>query len=191
MQVAALGDARYMSNKSARNPENLAASSTVKKQASNNVLKLHWTPVPARGKIRVYVCDHQAAKKDPTLPATLNSSCDLAKFVRYVLPGILEEMKAEHGWNNLPREVVHDKASYMVSPFHDRLNVGFADALEGSGLRSWVGTAAGSAQWLCARFADVYPHESAISHTSRVRYLKAGRQCGRCRHCSQCNVRFS
>ena len=75
---------------------------------------------------------------------------------------------AEHGWNNLPREVVHDKASYMVSPFHDRLNVVFADALAGSGLRSWVGTAADSAQWLCARFADVYPHESAISHIRRL-----------------------
>ena len=41
----------------------------------------------------------------------------------------------------------------------------FAGALGNSGLRSWVGTAAGSAEWLCARFADVYPHDSSISHT--------------------------
>ena len=31
-----------------------------------------------------------------------------------------------------------------------------------------MGTAVGSAQWLCARFADVYPHESAISHIRRL-----------------------
>ena len=47
-----------------------------------------------------------------------------------VLPGILQDMKQEYGWNTLPREVVHDKASYMVSLFRDRLNVVFADFLE-------------------------------------------------------------
>ena len=56
----------------------------------------------------------------------------------------------------------------MASPFHDRLNVVFADALEANGLRSWVGSAADSAGWLCARFADVYPHETAISHIRRL-----------------------
>ena len=98
----------------------------------------------------------------------LNNSVGLAKFVRNVLPGILEDMKQEYGWNTLPREVVHDKASYMVSPFQDRLNVVFADSLEAGGLRSWVGTASDSAGWLCARFADVYPHETAISHIRRL-----------------------
>ena len=47
-----------------------------------------------------------------------------------VLPRILQDMKQEYGWNTLPREVVHDKASYMVSLFRDRLNVVFADFLE-------------------------------------------------------------
>ena len=63
-------------------------------------------------------------------PDKLNNSVGLAKFVRNVPPGILQEMKQEYGWSSLPREVAHDKASYMVSPFHDRLNVVFADALE-------------------------------------------------------------
>ena len=31
-----------------------------------------------------------------------------------------------------------------------------------------MGTAADSAQLLCARFADVYPHDSAISHIRRL-----------------------
>ena len=56
----------------------------------------------------------------------------------------------------------------MVSPYHDRFNVVFADALEANGLRSWVGPASDSAGWLCARFADVYPHETAISHIRRL-----------------------
>ena len=85
--------------------------------------------------------------------------------MRNVLPGTLEDMKQEYGWSSLPREVVHDKASYMVSPFHDMLNVVFADALEANRLRNWLGSASGSAEWLCERFADVYPHEAAISHT--------------------------
>ena len=168
MQMAALGDARYMSKNSARNANNFSTASTAKKQASSTVLKVHWTPVLARGKLRVYVCDAKAAKRDPTLPDKLNNSVGLAKFVRNVLPGILEDMKQEYGWSTLPREVVHDKASYMVSPFHDRLNVVFADALEANRLRSWVGSASDSADWLCARFADVYPHETAISHIRRL-----------------------
>ena len=39
----------------------------------------------------------------------------LAKFVAHVLPGILETMKARHRWATVPRVIVHDKASYMVT----------------------------------------------------------------------------
>ena len=109
-----------------------------------------------------------AALLDDRLLAKLNDSVGLAKFVESVLPGILKEMAQQHGWRTLPRTVVHDKASYMVSPHHDRLNVTFARALGKAGLQSWVGTACSSAAWLAARFADVYPHETAISHIRRL-----------------------
>ena len=40
-----------------------------------------------------------------------------------------------------------------------------------------VGSAADFAGWLCARFADVYPHEAAISHIRRL--LDHGFTCAR------------
>ena len=43
----------------------------------------------------------------------LNDSESLARFVRHVLPGVLDEMREAHGWPNIPRTIVHDKASYM------------------------------------------------------------------------------
>ena len=167
-QVAARGDSRYMSKGARREGINLRAPDTAKKQGGSNVLKVHWTPVLCRGKVRIYVCDPAAALLDDRLPAKLNDSAGLAKFVENVLPGILKEMAQQHGWRTLPRAVVHDKASYMVSPHHDRLNVAFARALGKAGLQSWVGTACSSAAWLAARFADVYPHETAISHIRRL-----------------------
>lgn len=167
-QVAALGNARWMSKHSARDNENLAASEAAIKQAGNNVRKVHWTPVLCRGKIRIYVCDAAAAEDDDLLPKKLNHSAELGKFVRNVLPGILSEMAEAHGWHSVPRTVVHDKASYMVAPHHDRLNTVFAAALEEGGFRSWIGSPADPGNWLAARFADVYPHETAISHIRRL-----------------------
>ena len=117
----------------------------------------------------MYVCDGKGAERDPTLPDKLNNSVGLAKVVRNVLPGTLADMKQEYGWSSLPRQVMHDTANYMVSSFHGKLNVVFADALGANRLRSWVGSASDSAEWLCARFADVYPHEAAISHIRRLR----------------------
>ena len=164
MQVAALGPRRYMSPGAALDPENLQADPVVKKQAGPAVVKVHWTPVLCRGKIEVYVCDASAAVKDPRLPSKLNNSSDLAKFVRNVLPDILGQMRARYGWKTLPRTVVHDKASYMVSTRNDQLNDIFACALRQGGLKSWVGDLGATADWLSPRFGDVYPHETAISH---------------------------
>ena len=48
------------------------------------------------------------------------------------------------------------------------MNAVFAGALQEAGLHSWIGDAAADASWLSARFADVYPHETAISHVRRL-----------------------
>ena len=117
-----------------------------------------------RGLIEVYVCDLDAALVDPSLPRKLNDRANLAKVVQNVLPGILRAMKAKYGWTALPRTVVHDKASYMVTSPHSQLNGLFASALHRAGLKSWVGEADVSAAWLAPRLGDVYPHETAISH---------------------------
>ena len=58
---------------------------------------MHWAPVFARGKVFVYTCDSKKASRDPKLPAHLNHSADIAKFVQHVLPGILEQMRQEYG----------------------------------------------------------------------------------------------
>ena len=93
---------------------------------------------------------------------------NLGKFVQYILPGVLEEMQEEHGWNNLPRTVVHDKASYMVSPSSQRLNVTFANSMKKCGFRRWVGDIGDPADWMCGTFGDVYLHETMISHIRRL-----------------------
>ena len=167
-QIAALGSSRYMSPRSRFDNVNLAASDAAKRQAGGNVVKVHWTPVLCRGKIRIYVCNPDDAARDPRLPIKLNSGEGIAKFVNHVLPEVLAEMQRAYGWGTRPRTVVHDKASYMVSPALDRLSVTFAEALTSAGLRSWVGTGADSASWLSSRFSDVYPHETAISHVRRL-----------------------
>ena len=90
----------------------------------------------SEGKVRIYVCCPEAAKEDPTLPAKLTDSQKLAKFIRRVLPDELAKMKAKYRWPDLPRVVVHDKASCMVSWTHERLSVIFAGALAGAGFTS-------------------------------------------------------
>ena len=150
-QVAAMGCSKWMSAESNRKGVNLRAPHTAKKQAGKNVLQVHWTPVFARGKIHIYVCDADAASRDATLPAKLNDSRNLSKFIRTVLPAILTDMKAKYKWANIPRTVVHDKASYMVTPHHDRLQLVFASALREGGFTSWVGDKSASCQWLTAK----------------------------------------
>ena len=97
----------------------------------------------------------------------MNDGPELAKFVKHVLPGILEEMQEEHRWHRMPRTVVHDKASYFVAPRRQCLASSFADALHGAKLKSWLGDADADCSWLAGRLGDVYPHETAISHIRR------------------------
>ena len=75
-------------------------------------------------------------KTDPEYPQKLNDSVNLAKFVRNILLGILDDMKVEYGWRTLPRTIVHDKASYMVTSRYDRVQVVFAQALQAAGFKS-------------------------------------------------------
>ena len=166
LEVAAMGKWKWMSKKSSRKGLNPRAPATATKQASQSVTQVHWTPVFAKGKIRIYMCDPEAAKEDKDLPVKLNDAANLAKFVQNVLPRVMEEMKEAHGWSSIPRTVIHDKASYMVSPLHDRLNRTFSDALKKAGLRSWVGGESDSAKWLAPKMGDLYLHETAISHMS-------------------------
>lgn len=164
-KVAALGKMRFMSSGSKFDGVNLRASRYAMTQAGKDVLQLHWTPIFARGKVRVYVCDPAAAERDPLMPAKLNDSEELAKFVMNVLPQELEAMQAEHGWPTLPRTVVHDKASYMVNSKTEQVNSRFAAALKDAGLRSWAGE---STKWMAARFSDAYIHETLIAHIRRA-----------------------
>ena len=116
----------------------------------------------------IYVCDPEAAKTDAALPAKLNDSANLAKFVRNVLHGELSQMATEHAWSNIPRVVVHDKASYMVNSAGEQLNAVFGGALAEAGFRSWVGPQGASTKWMSSKWGDVYLHETAIAHIRRL-----------------------
>ena len=74
-----------------------------------------------------------------------------------MLPLTLQKMKAQNAWADLPRTVVHDKASYMVTNQHHRLNGRLAEALHTGGFRSWVGGDDGTAEtkWLVKKWGDV------------------------------------
>ena len=108
------------------------------------------------------------AAANPALPQKLTDSSNLAKFFQNVLPGLLKSMQRKHKWADLPRTLVHDKASYFVPPAHNRLQINVASALEEAGFRSWVGKGSASAAWLVRKFGDVYPHETVISHIRRL-----------------------
>ena len=77
-------------------------------------------------------------------------------------------MKGAYNWANVPRTVVHDKASYMVTHSHNRLNVTFASYLEKAGFTSWVGGNHDSTEWLSKKWGDVYIHETVIAHVRRL-----------------------
>ena len=168
-QVAAMGKLKWMSKRSRRADLNLRAAATALKQAGPSVLQVHWTPVLARGRIYIHVCDPK--ETNPLFPRKLNDGTQLAKFVTNILPNILKNMQEEHAWSNVPRVVVHDKASYMVNAVCQQLNPEFAGALEEVGMRSWLGQPGqpgSGASWLCGRIGDVYVHETAISHIRRL-----------------------
>ena len=164
MQVAAMGKRKWMSKGSAREGPNLRTPKTAKTQAGSQVTKVEWTPVFARGRIRIYVCDPALAAVDSRYPASLADSLNLAKFARQVLPAMLQEMKQTYKWPTLPRRVLHDKASYKVTATHERLNCTFAKGLRDAGFTSWVGPSLDSpTEWLVKKWGDVYLH-----HTSTV-----------------------
>ena len=162
-KVAAMGIKKMMSKKSKFKGPNCRAPKTTNSQGKDDI-RVHWTPVFALGKIYVYVCDAEAAARDPTLPTRLNESSELGKFIKNVLPDILTHMSDAHGWGRTPRTIVHDKASYMVAPRSQRLAGPFADALRAAKMKSWVGDADANCSWLAGRLGDLYPHETAISH---------------------------
>ena len=166
-RVAALGKSRFMSPQSKYKGLNLRASGFSTKQAGRDVLQVHWTPIFARGRLRIYVCDPHADAHDPRAPRKLNDAEELAKFIEHVLPQELESMQAQYKWPSLPRTVVHDKASYMVNSKGEKLNAHFAEALRAGRLHSWATDATGSTRWMAGRFSDAYIHETAIAHVRR------------------------
>ena len=169
MQVAAMGKKKWMSEASARKGANLRAPKTAKTQMNSQVTKIEWMPVFARGRLRIYVCDPDLAAVDSRHPASLADADNLAKFARHVLPKILNEMKRSYKWKTLPKKVVHDKASYMVTAFHDRLNGTFAKGLRDGGFTSWVGPDLNSStDWLVKKWGDVYLHETVNAHIHRL-----------------------
>ena len=127
-------------------------------------MQVHWTPVFARGKIRLFVCDPQAI----TAPHKLNDSIQLAKFIRSHLTEVLQSMQQDYGWPTIPRVVVHDKASYMVNSTCQQLNPVFKGALVEAGFRSWISEVGSDTTWVAAKLGDVYLHETAISHVRRL-----------------------
>ena len=163
--IAAMGTHKWVSEKSKRKGSNLRAPATANSQASFSV-RVDWTPVFARGKLRIYVVDPD--KADAFQPVKLADADNLGKFIRNVLPLLLQDMKAAYGWNDLPRTVVHDKASYMVTSSHERLHVTFASALSQAGFRSWIGEPHDTTKWLVKKFGDVYLHETVIAHIRRL-----------------------
>ena len=169
LQVAAMGKKQWMSKGSARKGPNLRAPKTAKTQTGSQVTKVEWTPVFARGRLRIYVCDPAVAAEDDRHPASLADSQNVAKFVRHVLPQILLEMKKAYKWTTLPKTVVHDKASYMVTTAHERLNGTFAKGLRDGGFKSWIGPDLNSStEWLAKKWGDVYLHETVNSHIHRL-----------------------
>ena len=168
-QIKAMGKVKWMSKASRRENINLRAPATVGSQNGGDVTRVDWTPVFARGKVVIYVVDEEKAKEDPRLPTKLTDSFNMKKFAEHVLPQILQSMKAKYGWADLPRTVVHDKASYMVTNPHQRLNHAFAEGLRAGGFRSWVGGDGSEVtKWLVKKWSDVYMHETLIAHIRRL-----------------------
>ena len=167
LQVRSMGKNKWTSKGALRDGNNLRAPATAMTQGSASV-RVDWTVVFARGKVRIVVIDRKRAARDPSYPAKLTDAENVAKFIRAVLPVELEGMRKDFGWANLPRTVVHDKASYMNTYIHERLNVKFAAALDEAGFVSWVGGNHASTAWLVAKWGDVYLHETVISHVRRL-----------------------
>ena len=77
-------------------------------------------------------------------------------------------MKKEWKWSNIPRVLLHDKASYFVNSQKHCLNDTFAAGLRAGGFTSWVSSGGGDCSWLARNLGDLYLHETAISHVRRL-----------------------
>ena len=75
LQDAAMGTSKWMSKKSARKGVNPRAPAQARTQASNLTEKVYWTPIFARGKLKIWAVDSSKAKADPAhYPSKLNDS---------------------------------------------------------------------------------------------------------------------
>ena len=167
MKIAAMGVKKWMSKKSCRKGANLRAPSTAKTQKSN-CTTVPWTPVFTRGRLKLVVITRPKAK--------LTNGASVAAFVKSELPAALSSMKRQWGWSNLPRVVLHDKASYFVNSDKNLLSKTFSDGLHAGGFTSWLESDGGDCKWLAAHLGDWYPHETVISHVRRLLSTKFARK---------------
>ena len=158
LKIAAMGIKKWMSMGSRRKGVNLRAPATAKSQKSKDACTwVPWTPVFTRGKVRLVVLTEPQAK--------LSNAQKVAEFVKDRLPTVLEGMKKEFKWKDIPKVLLHDKATYFVDNKQNQLNTTFASGLQAGRFRSW--TADGSS-WLSGHLGDFYPHETLISHVRRL-----------------------
>ena len=163
LKIAAMGNSKWMSKKSKRKGINLRAPKFAKTQRSDCDI-VPWTPVFTRGRLKLVVFTQPKAK--------LNSSVKVAEFLCDRLPAVLDKMKDEWGWTNVPRVILHDKASYFVNSNNNQLNPTFAAGLRAGKFKSWVED---DTKWLASHLGDFYPHESVISHVRRLLSTKFGK----------------
>ena len=158
LKIAAMGHSKWMSKKSRRKGVNLRAPATAKTQKNkSDSAWVPWTPVFARGCLRLVVLTEPKAK--------LSNAKKIAEFVKDKLPGVLEGMQKEFNWSSIPRVILHDKASYFVNNSQNQLQDTFAAGLRAGRFRSW---AEDGTSWLAGHLGDFYPHESVISHVRRL-----------------------
>ena len=79
LKVYAMGSQKWMSPASARKGANLRPPATAKTQGGSHVTRVDWTPIFVRGRLRLFVCDADAARCNPELPSKLCDSRNLAK----------------------------------------------------------------------------------------------------------------
>ena len=164
--IGAMGKDKWMSVESRRDGVNLRRPATTKTQGGNDVTRVDWTPVFVRGRLKIYVVDPDST--DPRMPKKLLDSANMQKFIKNVLPSILKDMQNTYGWHDIPRTVVHDKASYFVTNPHERLQIGFNTALTAVGMKSWIGDINTPTGWLVKKFGDFYLHETVNAHIRRL-----------------------
>jgi hypothetical protein len=74
-QIKSMGKKKWMSKGSARKGNNPRAPSTTMTQG-NQSIRVDWTPVFARGKLRIVVIDPEQARASPTYPTKLTDATE-------------------------------------------------------------------------------------------------------------------